>query len=363
MYGYPQNGGQSYPSMKLINNLFYRKTNIDNTLKSYAKSATTLGGYGITDAYTKEEVNNMISGAFHFQGNKENYESLPTDANQGDVYQVGDKEYAWNGTEWVELGSSIDLSGYLTAETANQTYATKTDLTEKVDKIEGKGLSTNDFTDDLNTKLAGIAAGAEVNTINTVKLNGEALTVADKSVNIEVPIPQMQKCDVPYPADILPISIVNGTNGFTQKEKSFSAIASPGTTYETTITINKEDISVIVLSASLTQHNLNNQTSTKFIETGCVAKIEFLHQGQSQTIKEVSTIGESVLIEGATNGMQIKLTLQCSDNPKNVMFNVNIENYCINETSNDILAISDSGDMYLQNILKQKIAELQTQID
>lgn len=229
--------------------------------------------------------------------------------------------------------------------------------------MEGKGLSTNDFTDDLNTKLAGIATGAEVNTINTVKLNGEVLTITDKSVNIEVPIPQEQSCDVPYDAGNLPISVVNGANGFTQNQKSFSAIASSGTTYETTITVNKENISTIVLSASLAQHNSNNQTSTKFIETGCVAKIEFLYQGQSQTIKEVSTIGQSVLIEGAINGMQIKLTLQCSDNSKNVMFKVNIENYCINETVNNTLTISDSGDMYLQNILKQKTAELQTQID
>lgn len=33
----------------------------------------------------------------------------------------------------------------------------------KVDKVEGKGLSTNDFTDALNTKLTGIEAGAQVN--------------------------------------------------------------------------------------------------------------------------------------------------------------------------------------------------------
>lgn len=33
----------------------------------------------------------------------------------------------------------------------------------KVDKVEGKGLSTNDFTNDLKSKLDGIAAGAEVN--------------------------------------------------------------------------------------------------------------------------------------------------------------------------------------------------------
>lgn len=35
--------------------------------------------------------------------------------------------------------------------------------TTKVDKVEGKGLSTNDFTDTLKTKLDGIEAGAEVN--------------------------------------------------------------------------------------------------------------------------------------------------------------------------------------------------------
>jgi hypothetical protein len=34
---------------------------------------------------------------------------------------------------------------------------------DKVDKVTGKGLSTNDFTDTLKTKLDGIAAGAEVN--------------------------------------------------------------------------------------------------------------------------------------------------------------------------------------------------------
>jgi hypothetical protein len=34
---------------------------------------------------------------------------------------------------------------------------------DKVDKVAGKGLSTNDFTDTLKTKLDGIAAGAEVN--------------------------------------------------------------------------------------------------------------------------------------------------------------------------------------------------------
>lgn len=41
--------------------------------------------------------------------------------------------------------------------------AQQTSLNNKVDKIEGKGLSTNDFTNNDKNKLDGIAAGAEVN--------------------------------------------------------------------------------------------------------------------------------------------------------------------------------------------------------
>lgn len=36
-------------------------------------------------------------------------------------------------------------------------------LADKVDKVSGKGLSANDFTNELKSKLDGIAAGAEVN--------------------------------------------------------------------------------------------------------------------------------------------------------------------------------------------------------
>lgn len=59
--------------------------------------------------------------------------------------------------------------------------------TTKVDKVTGKGLSTNDFTDALETKLEGVAAGAQVNVIETIKVNNTALTPSSKTVNITVP--------------------------------------------------------------------------------------------------------------------------------------------------------------------------------
>ena len=57
---------------------------------------------------------------------------------------------------------------------------------EKVDKVTGKGLSTNDYTTEEKTKLAGVEAGAEVNVIETVKVNGTPLTVTGKAVDVPV---------------------------------------------------------------------------------------------------------------------------------------------------------------------------------
>lgn len=60
------------------------------------------------------------------------------------------------------------------------------DIGNKVDKVNGKGLSTEDYTSSEKTKLAGIEAGAEANVIETIKVNGETQTVTDKSVDITV---------------------------------------------------------------------------------------------------------------------------------------------------------------------------------
>lgn len=60
-------------------------------------------------------------------------------------------------------------------------------LADKVDKVEGKGLSTNDYTSDEKTKLANIAAGAQVNVLEGVQVNGTTVTPTNKIANITVP--------------------------------------------------------------------------------------------------------------------------------------------------------------------------------
>jgi len=57
-----------------------------------------------------------------------------------------------------------------------------------VAKENGKGLSTNDYTTAEKTKLSGIAAGAQVNVLESVKVNGAAQTITSKAVDIAVPV-------------------------------------------------------------------------------------------------------------------------------------------------------------------------------
>lgn len=70
-------------------------------------------------------------------------------------------------------------------------------LNKKVDKVEGKGLSTNDLTNDLkanydaaytHSQAAHAPANAQENLIESVKVNGTAVTITGKAVDISVPV-------------------------------------------------------------------------------------------------------------------------------------------------------------------------------
>ena len=63
----------------------------------------------------------------------------------------------------------------------------KAGLLGKVDKVDGKGLSTNDYTSDEKTKLANVASGAQVNVLEGIQKNGTTVTITNKIANITVP--------------------------------------------------------------------------------------------------------------------------------------------------------------------------------
>lgn len=67
-------------------------------------------------------------------------------------------------------------------------FATITDLSGKVDKVDGKGLSTNDYTTAEKNKLSGIEEGAEKNNIDGIMINGMyPRPREDRTYNITIP--------------------------------------------------------------------------------------------------------------------------------------------------------------------------------
>lgn len=121
-----------------------------NKLKTgKADKGTTLGAYGITDAYTKtaadqmvtQKINTALGSVLSYKGTVENYAALPAeDQKIGDVYNVktadpshqivaGDN-VAWDGTKWDVLAGTVDLSAYAkTSAMTSAINAAKTEVT------------------------------------------------------------------------------------------------------------------------------------------------------------------------------------------------------------------------------------------
>ena len=111
----------------------------DDVIKDYVDT-----GIGATkeSIVTKEAVEAVLTGTITSHNHDGVYlTDAPSDS----------KQYVRSNGEW----ASIDFS--------SADFATKEELNTKVDKVEGKGLSTNDYTTEEKNKLNSIANGAEVN--------------------------------------------------------------------------------------------------------------------------------------------------------------------------------------------------------
>ena len=93
-----------------------------------AKKADADDVYTKDEVYTKEEVDAKTARIFKWAGNAESISADGTvvtvngeditasEENDGFVYQIGDAEYASNGSVWEKLGFNMDLSDFATKE-------------------------------------------------------------------------------------------------------------------------------------------------------------------------------------------------------------------------------------------------------
>ena len=180
-------------------------------------------------------------------------------------------------------GGSVDLKDYYKKSEVDSK------LDEKVNKIEGKDLSTNDYTTEEKTKLTGIENNAEVNKIDIVKINGQAAEIVDKAIDITIPGSKTytyQSLMHSLPA----IEVVNEEYGFTQDNNTFSVEAlSVGSEHCTTyINITQENIAGMILSVSIMPKDTINNT---FLETNCTLSIYQNPSTNNTPIFESSKVG------------------------------------------------------------------------
>lgn len=159
----------------------------DELIKQYIATADEavlnqiLGQLDPTDAKTIAELNDLIAAATGTAGTALQQITVGTDGQFVTTTVTPKGEGTTQSVAVSVKTATLDgiEDGLVTASDA------RTKLGGKVDKEEGKGLSTNDFTDDLKDKLDGIAEGAEVNYIKSV---GDNLAV-DKDGKLTVDIP------------------------------------------------------------------------------------------------------------------------------------------------------------------------------
>ena len=102
---------------------------------------------------TQEWVNKKITNAYIYKGSVDTYDALPSGADPGFVYNVRSNgaNYAWTGTEWDELGATVNL----------EVYALKTDLNSKQDTlVSGTNIKTINGTSILGIGDITISGGS-----------------------------------------------------------------------------------------------------------------------------------------------------------------------------------------------------------
>ena len=124
-----------------------------------------------------------------------------SNAKPGDVILYEAKEFVWTGGNWRLLGDegSYAVKGSIkdtdideNAEIQQSKIANLSNtFATKVDKVEGKTLTSNDFTDELKDKLDGIEEGAQRNTIehilvNNVEVRPATIDLVPNTVNLEI---------------------------------------------------------------------------------------------------------------------------------------------------------------------------------
>ena len=138
------------------------------------------GSSDLSSYYTKTETNNLLDNKVDKVSGKDLSTNDFTDAYK---QQIDDNKTA---IETLNGNSSVvgSVDSKVSTAYSNATSYTDTECAKKVDKVSGKGLSTNDFTDELKTKLDNLENYDDTALGNRVTANENAITVLNGDTNV-----------------------------------------------------------------------------------------------------------------------------------------------------------------------------------
>lgn len=93
--------------------------------------------------------------------------------------------FKWNTSDDEDLNSNFDIDSAMNDNWDTIDNAISDLSGNKVDKVAGKQLSTEDYSTAEKTKLGNIAAGAQVNVLENLTLGGKTLTKNNKTIEIK----------------------------------------------------------------------------------------------------------------------------------------------------------------------------------
>ena len=248
-------------SIEGITDTTYTKTEVDTLLSGKATTTSLnneISARENADTGLQRQIDAIVSSSdvVDIVGTYQDLQNYDTShLGNNDIIKVLDDSTHNNATSYFRWKKSTATWQYIGSEGPYYTKG-ETDalLNGKVNVVEGKGLSTNDFTDALKTKLDGIESGAQVNKIETIKVNNVTQTITGKSVNISVPT---KTSDINNDSGYITKDVNNLTNYYKKTETYTQA--------ETNTLLNaKENTSNKVTSLS------SSSTDTQYPSAKCV---------------------------------------------------------------------------------------------
>lgn len=171
----------------------YDDTTIKASIKANTDAITKLNGADTVDGSVDKKIKDAIN---KFATDVSDNDTVDTFKELIDYAASHQGEYSTLSGEVQKNTTAIATlngtgAGSVSKAVSDAVDAAKTELQgnidNKVDKVDGKGLSTNDYTTAEKTKLSGIAEGAQVNVIEEIQVNGTKVAPSAKKVNIAVP--------------------------------------------------------------------------------------------------------------------------------------------------------------------------------